>query len=291
MILKYYILFVLFFIDFFLLNSSKSAFCTSQKTQDLLEEKTFLTIIQAEKGLEWQKGGERLIARGNVHVHRGHIALHTDVLMISSYEIKTPTVLSWWQALGNTHVVFPMGTISGETADYDVQGHILSLGGHPVHLETKTATVTANKSIEYREKNQIIVVRGDVHLVTQEGYILHMNLATIHLKNGIKAPQKSMHLFGETIRLETHTEVFCGQYGKYSLDTGIAVVMSSVKASTDSMQLFSKRAVMNMKNGLSRLYIVLPIAKRQQIITERQEQGMRKRVKLQLLQKNSQKTY
>ncbi len=256
--------------------------------EDVLEVDRTSTTIKAEQGFEWQKGAGRFVARGNVRVHRGHVMLNTDTLTVSSYAVKTPAELFWWRAVGNTRLAFSSGIFSGEIADYDVHEKILFLGGHPLHIETATETLTAHTGVEYREEQQSAVARGDVHVVTKEGSLLQLNIGIIFFQKTIQPILEKPLFIGEEIKFETDKEIICGERGIYSLDTSIAIIMNSVNIATHNVKMTGERAVVNTKNGLSRLYRALQNPKKPVRV------GRQKRVKLLLLQgreKNSRKDY
>ncbi len=245
--------------------------------KDVLAVDTPSTTIQAEQGFEWQKGAGRFVAHGNVRVRREHVILNTDTLTVSFHEVKTPAELSWWHALGNTRIALSRGIISGETADYEVHDKILSLSGHPVHIETATETLTAHMGVEYRENQQVAVARGDVHIVIKDGSILQLEIATIYSHDSDGIPIPKIFLIGKKVKIETHRGILCGGRGIYGLDTAIA--SNSVQVATHSMKMTSERAVVNTKTGLSRFYTALRKSERQFT------RGRQERVKLLLLQK------
>ncbi|VBB69775.1 hypothetical protein RIEGSTA812A_PEG_1248 [invertebrate metagenome] len=216
------------------------------------------TAIQAEQGIKWQRNGRRFTAHGNVRVNHRSMRIGTDTLTASYYDrtMSHTAELDWLQAAGNIRVTSPMGTASGEAADYDVYDQVLCLIGYPAHLETATETLTARKVIEYREEQQVAVARGDVHLVTQEGCVLRADMITADFRRSTQWMQKRIILLEVTggVRIEMAAAISRGEHALYNAATGLATVMDSVKITSSHNQLQGTRAIINTKSGLSRLY-------------------------------------
>ena len=260
--MKLQILFALILISVIYQNIDSKFALSYQSRERIASFNINITTIRAEKGLEWRKEERCFIARGNVQVHRGHVTLSTDVLVIFTTNRKYPDKFAWWQAAGNTRIVFPMGTLSGEMADYDMHEKIFSLSGPSVHLETSTETLTAHKNIEYHEEQQVAVLHGNAHVVARDGTIVKAKIAIVHLQMDSEITKKKIFLIGEKIRLETQNAIFCGKRGIYSFDTGIAIFIHSAQGTPGRMRMTGKRVVMNTTTGLSRLYTTLPIKKK-----------------------------
>lgn len=240
-----------------LLRTSTTHCATAPDNDDTVE-------VLADQKIEWQRDTRRLIAKGNVRLSRSGTVVHADVL--TAYYRDRATGFSQeiyqLQAEGNVRIISQTETISGEIADYNIDKRSLVLRGRPICLKTSTnEVILANNDITYHQNQQIAIARGDVHVTTKEGYLLHADEISVTL-SGSADKQKQTNLVQATakgnVQIETARETIRGEYGTYDARTGTATLTGSVKITSNTNQLDGAHAILNFKTGHSYLYAKVP---------------------------------
>ena len=210
--------------------------------------------INAEQGIEWQQRNKAYIARGNARAAQGDVAVHADVLT-AYYRATDAGGTEIWRidAEENVRIVTPTQRAYGDKAVYDVDNGVLVLTGR-VRLETETDLITARDSIEYWEKRNLAVARGNAVAIRGESR-LRADLLTAHFakdQNG-KARVRQVDAF-DNIVITTPDEIVRSSRGIYDVESGIATLTGSVKITRGTDQLNGAYAEVNLNTGVSRIF-------------------------------------
>jgi len=219
--------------------------------------------VLADNGIEWMRDGQRFVARGNASAQRGNTTVYADTLTAHYRKDEAGKSKLWrLDADGDTRIVSPTETATGDTAVYDLDKAILVLKGKPyAKLVTPDTTITAVDSLEYWEIKRLAVARGQA-VIVQEDKTLKADLVTAHFTD--KAKSKSgksdvdiVDAFGN-VKIRTKTETVTGDKGRYNVKTGIATILNNVHLTRGTDTLRGEYAVVNMNTGISTLYAQPP---------------------------------
>jgi lipopolysaccharide export system protein LptA len=210
--------------------------------------------INAAQGIEWQQRNKAYIARGNARAAQGDVAVHADVLTAYYRDTEGGGTEIWRiDAERNVRIVTPTQRAYGEKAVYDVDNGVLVLTGK-VRLDTETDRITARDSIEYWEKRNLAVARGNAVAIRGENR-LRADVLTAHFakdKKG-KARVRQVDAFDNVV-ITTPDEIVRSSRGIYDVETGIATLTGSVKITRGTDQLNGAYAEVNLNTGVSRIF-------------------------------------
>ena len=210
--------------------------------------------INADQGIEWQQKTQAYIARGNARAVQGEVAVHAEILT-AYYREKQGGGTSIWRidAENKVRIVSPAQRAFGDKGVYDVDKGILVLTGN-VRMETATDRITARDSLEYWEKRNLAVARGDAIAERGENK-LRADVLTAHFlkdANG-KSRVRQVDAF-DNIVITTPDEIVRSNRGVYDVETGIAKLTGSVKITRGTNQLNGEYAEVNLTTGVSQLF-------------------------------------
>ena len=123
-----------------------------------------------------------------------------------------------------------------------------------VRMETATDRITARDSLEYWEKRNLAVARGDAIAERGENK-LRADVLTAHFlkdANG-KSRVRQVDAF-DNIVITTPDEIVRSNRGVYDVETGIAKLTGSVKITRGTNQLNGEYAEVNLTTGVSQLF-------------------------------------
>jgi lipopolysaccharide export system protein LptA len=209
--------------------------------------------IDAEQGIEWRRDDKSYIARGNARALRGDLAVYADVLTAHYRELDDGSSEIWrLSAEGNVRMTSPTETIFGERATYDMDKGVVTVTGENLRVETPDEVLTARDSLEYWDREQIIIARGDA-MVTQEDKKLRADLLTGYLRKTEEGKSELSRVEGVDVRISTPQETVVAEEGVYEMDTEVATLVGGVKITRGNNQLNGDRAEVDMKSGISKL--------------------------------------
>ena len=210
--------------------------------------------INADDGIEWRRDEQVYIARGNALAVRGDISVYADEMSAHYNEVKGGgTEIDKIDVTGNVRVVSPSETVYGDRGAYDVLNGILVLVGDNLRLVGETDTITARDSLEYWEKKQIAVARGDAEAVREDKRIKADVLSAYFAPGAQDSLElKRIEAFGN-VTITTPQEFARGNHGIYYVDQELAALDGDVKITREDNQLNGEYAEVNMKSGISRL--------------------------------------
>ena len=210
--------------------------------------------INADEGIEWQQKTQAYIARGNARAAQGDVAVHADTLT-AYYREKQGGGTTIWRidAENRVRIVSPTQRAFGDKGIYDVDNGILVLTGN-VRMETDTDRITARDSLEYWEKRNLAVARGNAVAERGENK-LRADVLTAHFVKDAegKSRVKQVDAF-DNIVITTPDEIVRSDRAVYDVETGIARLTGSVKITRGTNQLNGEYAEVNLNTGVSRLF-------------------------------------
>ena len=213
--------------------------------------------IEADQGIEWQRGNQLYIARGNARARQLDRTVDADAL--TAHYRPTSDGRSQVYRLdadGNVRITSPRETATGDHAVYDVLGAVLVITGRAVSLKTAADFVTANQAIEYHERARYAVARGDAVAVREKqrvrADVLIGHFVDLPANTGGGSEMRRMEAFGN-VRIDTATDIVFANHGDYDLRSGIVKLNGNVRITRADTQLNGERAEVNLNTGVSRL--------------------------------------
>lgn len=211
--------------------------------------------VFADDGIEWQQDELIFLARGNARAVRGNVTVYGDELR--AYYRKLPkggTEIWRLDSIGNVKIVAPGETAYGDKGVYDVDNAILLVTGNNVRLVTAEDVITAKDQLEYWETKQMAVARGDAKAVNG-GKALAADVLVAYFEKDAqgKSAVHRIEAFDRVV-VDSGPDQVKSDRGVYNVKSGIATLTGSVRMTRDGNQLDGCRAVINMNNGVSKLF-------------------------------------
>ena len=211
--------------------------------------------IFAEDGIEWQRGNEVLIARGNARAVRKDISVTADVLR-AHYASRSDgaTELSRLDAAGGVKIASPSENVTGDSAVYDLEKAILVVAGDRVRFDTGNDRITANQQMEYWERKQMAVARG--HAVgIHDGKRIRAEVLVAFLRPDQQGKSRVFRVQAyDNVVIQTETDTVRANEGTYNVDSGIATLIGNVRITRGENQLAGDRAEIDLNTGISKLF-------------------------------------
>jgi lipopolysaccharide export system protein LptA len=212
-------------------------------------------VVEADNGIEWQQDNEVLIARGNAHATRGGVTVYADVLR-AYYDKAITGGASRLKRLdatgGKVRIVSASESLEGDAAVYDLDRAILVVTGKKVTYLSGQDVITANQQMEYYERDQKSVARGDAVAVHDGKTLAARQIEAYFHKVGNKNEVREVRAF-EDVTIVTETDTVRASRAIYNVATGLATMVGGVKITRGQNQLDGDQAEINMNSGVSRL--------------------------------------
>jgi len=215
--------------------------------------------IFADDGIEWQQEKLIFLARGNARAVRGDVTVHAQLLRAYYREGKGgSTEISRLDAETKVKIVTPTETAYGEAAVYDVDKGVLVLSGGRVRLVSGQDRIEADRQLEYWERKQMAVARGNAVAVRiengQKKRIKGDVLVAYFRKN--KKGKSTVHRVEafDNVLIITDKDKVHADRSVYNVASGVATLTGSVKIARDGNVLDGCSARVNMNSGVSTLY-------------------------------------
>lgn len=162
---------------------------------------------------------------------------------------------------GHVRIVTSTEKIWGDHAVYDVDQALAVMTGKDLKLETKQDVVTARDSLEWYDKKQLAVARGDA-VAVREGKRLRGDVLTAEV---VKTKQDASHISRidaqGNVLVSSQDQIARGDSGVYNVDTGMATLAGRVTLTRAENELRGQYAVVDLNNNVSRLLSAPPSAK------------------------------
>ena len=215
------------------------------------QDRTKPIEINAEDGIEWRQREKIYVARGKARATQGEVTVHADVLTAHYREMPGGSTEIWRiDANGNVRIAAPNQTAYGDNAVYDVGKGLLVLTGK-VRLVTETDQISARDSLEYWEKRNIVVARGEAVAVRGDRR-LAADVLVAHFKKSGDGTSKVHEIEAfDNVLISSPEEIVRAEHGIYDVETGIATLTGSVKITRGENQLNGARARVNLNTGVS----------------------------------------
>ena len=209
--------------------------------------------INADDGIEWQRDTKAYIARGNARAERRGIEILADTLtaFYRDGHSKNGQRIFRIDADGKVLVQSTSEKAFGDKGVYHVDQSVFVLVGEKLRLETQSATITARDTLEYWDKRQLAVARGEAIVVGSDGR-LRADILTAHIAKGSNRNIDQIDAFGNVL-VSTGAAIAQGNEGVYNPETEIAILCGNVKITRGKNQLNGDCAEINLKTGKSRM--------------------------------------
>ena len=211
--------------------------------------------ITADNALEWQRGENRYVARGNAVASQGNQTLKGQTL--TAYYDPTDggaTDLTRILADGNVTLIRADTTITGSAAEYDLRTEKARVTGSNLKMSAPGMQVVANEYFEYDSPRNRITAKGDA-VATEGETRLETETIVAHLstnENG-KRVVKSYEA-PVRVKIITPTETAEGDRGTYNPATEMAILTGNVVINQGQNVLKGEKAEVNMQTGVSRMF-------------------------------------
>jgi len=242
--------------------------------------------IEAEQGIEWRQNDRLYVARGNAKATRGQNSVRADTLYAyyrptaqsqlasaASHAPAAPTKRDGGSGFadGSTeiyrmeadgHVIFetPTQTAYGDHAVYDVDQALLVVTGKNLKLVTPRDVVTARDSLEWYDKQQLAVARGDA-VAVREIKTVRADVLTALVEKPEGQPSHISRVDAQGhVMVSSPDQIGRGDAGVYNLDTGIATLTGNVTLTRGENELRGQYGVVDLNKNISRLLSAPPSA-------------------------------
>jgi len=161
-----------------------------------------------------------------------------------------------WRLEADGHVVIFTDTqhAYGDHADYNIDDAVVVLTGKDLHMTTTDELVTARDSLEYWEKRQQAVARGNA-VATKEDKRIRADVLVADYGQDQDKKTVLRHATGfDHVVITTPTEIVTGNRTDYDPVTGVVTVTGAVKMTRGQNQLDGEYAVVNLNTGISRVF-------------------------------------
>lgn len=228
---------------------------SAQQILDLTQGGGEQMSIQSAGALEWHQEEKLFVASGGAVVTRGDVTISADQMQ-AAYRDGPDGAMDIYRFEAHGGVVIERGEerITGANAVYDVDAGVFTMTGGNLSLTDGQSTITATRSLEYREKALTATAIGDVHIKKEDENLYADRVDAKFTGNSSGGqPELSYAEASGGVRIVTATEVITGNSGTYDLSTKIATLTGDVKLTRGQNQLNGQYAEVNMATGISRL--------------------------------------
>jgi lipopolysaccharide export system protein LptA len=243
--------------------------------------------ISAASGIEWQQDAQVYIARGNAVAKRGTTEVSADTLTAHYRPNKgegSDTEIYRLNADGHVTIKGETQTVVGDQAVWDVDQQMGIVTGKTLKLTTATDVVTARDSLEWYDRKQISVARGDAVAIRENVKRIRADVLTAHMTKdqakpagaALAAPSAKpdatrpgaapgppggsnessrisrVDALGNVL-VSTATDIARGDYGVYNAETGLVTLLGNVTITRGDNAIRGQYAVVDLTNNVSRM--------------------------------------
>ncbi len=211
--------------------------------------------IDADNGIEWQQDKLVFVARGSARAIRGEVQILANELR-AYYRQTSKGATEIWRldAIGTVRIKSAEGTAYGDKALYDVDNSILTMTGKNLKLVSGKDWLTATDQLEFWEKKQMAVARGNAASKRGNKKLNAIILAAYFRKNKKNETRIYKVDAFDSVKVRTGKDEATSDRGVYNVDSGIATLTGNVKIVRDSNVLRGCSADVNLNTGVSRLH-------------------------------------
>ena len=212
--------------------------------------------IEASEGIEWHKNKKLYIARGDAKARQGRVTVFADELLAHYRSTETGSEEIYKiNANGNVSIESDTDKATSDKAIYDVLEGALIMTGKRIRFTTPLDTIVARKSLEYYEKENLAIARGDAIAIRDDKRLRADILKAHFIANQGDNNSTKIDLIKATgnVHLSTATDIVTAENAVYKVNEGLVSMNGSVKISRGQTQLNGDRAEVNLNTGVSRL--------------------------------------
>lgn len=210
--------------------------------------------ITADNSLEWNEHERVYVARGNAKAKRGDVTIEADILKAYDRQKQDGSSEVWRMvAEGNVRILSKENRASGSRGEYDIDTRKAVLTGDNLSLKTATDTVTAKKSLEYWEIEQMALAKGDA-VAIRDGRKVKADEMVARLAPDAKGELviQTMEAKGNVDIVTTEDAIQC-DHVIYDMKGNKATLIGNVSITRDKNQLKGDRVETDFTTGKSRL--------------------------------------
>ncbi len=210
--------------------------------------------IDASEGVEWNQEQKVYIARGNARAARGDTSISADSL-IAHYrgDATGRTDIYMVEAVGHVVVLSKDSRIVGDKAVYNLDTGSAILTGSGLKASSKDQYVTARDSMEYWEKQNAVIARGNAVAVNAQQQV-NADMLTGYFHADSTGTKKLYQLEGVgNVVITGKGSVVRAAKAVYNMDSDIATLEGGVKISRGKNQINGEHAIYNMRTGQAKM--------------------------------------
>ncbi|HYV89107.1 MAG TPA: LptA/OstA family protein [Candidatus Polarisedimenticolia bacterium] len=210
--------------------------------------------IDASEGVEWNQEQKVYIARGNARAARGDTSISADSL-IAHYrgDATGRTDIYMVEAVGHVVVLSKDSRIVGDKAVYNLDTGSAILTGSGLKASSKDQYVTARDSMEYWEKQNAVIARGNAVAVNAQQQV-KADMLTGYFRADNTGTKKLYQLEGVgNVVITGKGSVVRAAKAVYNMDSDIATLEGGVKISRGKNQINGEHAIYNMRTGQAKM--------------------------------------
>ena len=240
--------------------------------------------IEADNGIEWQQARNVYIARGNASAMRGNATVTADILYAyyrpvgqgadhpvapapaskdaqraqSPLQGGSSTEIYRIEAEGHVHFINGDQQAFGDHAVYDVDQAVMVLTGKDLRVVTPSETITARDSLEWYDKKQIAVARGDA-LVVRGDRRMRADIVTADVEKQGDQPAQISRINGYgNVLISAPGQIAHGDEGVYNVGSQVATLIGHVRLTKGDNELHGEYGVVDLKNNVSEILAAPP---------------------------------
>lgn len=238
--------------------------------------------IEADNGIEWQQAHSVYVARGNASATRGNATVTADILYAyyrpvgqgadhpagpaakdaqrTQNPLQGGSSTEIYRIEAQGHVRFTNGDQQafGDHAVYDVDQAVMVLTGNGLRIVTPGETITARDSLEWYDKKQIAVARGDA-LVVRGDRRMRADIATADVEKQGDQPAQITRINGYgNVLISAPGQIAHGDKGVYNVGPQVATLIGHVRLTKGDNELHGEYGVVDLKNNVSEILAAPP---------------------------------
>ncbi len=210
--------------------------------------------IDASEGVEWNQDQKVYIARGNARAARGDTSISADTL-VAHYrgDATGKTDIYMVEALGHVVVLSKDSRIVGDKAVYNLDNGSAILTGTGLKATSKDQYVTARDSMEYWEKQNAVIARGNAVAVNAQQQVKADTL-TGYFRADASGAKKLYQIEGTgNVVITGKGSIVHAAKAIYNMDSDIATLDGGVKITRGKNQINGEHAIYNLKTGQAKM--------------------------------------
>ena len=239
----------------FLITFQSVCMCSIGNAQIVnFDTKNGAVEISADDGIEWQQESFVFIAKGNAKAVRENLEVKARELRAYYKKLKNgSTEVIRLDAISDITIVSDEYTAYGDHAIYDMDSKIITMTGKKLKLVAKDDWLSAKDQLEFWEKKQMAVARGNAMALRGDRKI-YANVLAAYFKKTKREGSKIYRVDAfENVKIITNKDEATSDRGVYNVESGIATLTGSVKIKRGTNVLQGCSAQVNLNTGISQL--------------------------------------